>query len=373
LEGAGLGPQWQAIADSKTWQADPYATGLSSAEIIKCTSGPIRAIELRSQTANTGGLDLPNSWRIVTQIGFAVNADWPKRWIPGLHRLLINLPDARWIGNDIGLGLIEQLNKLPASGRTRLPVNIEIKARTPDTFGVLEWPDKSEQFRFSGGLQWPDHPTDYGVVEWPQLTYHSIDSHEIILSFLGEPSGEYSEGEAASPCWPIPSDNSIHEILSVAQLLVGDPPNSPLQVRPPEILSIPAPSFSYIWWLRYPVAAFSLTVVAFSLLFLAGVAPDWAGWIVFLGFAIVVLSFVIAIGSGLSRLNEIRRGCKRIVGIVERKWTSPDHHFIRVEGLPFVVESSQYRRLSEGNSVVVTFWPSDKRIESIRGATTPRV
>ena len=82
---------------------------------------------------------------------------------------------------------------------------------------------------------------------------------------------------------------------------------------------------------------------------------------------LVVAAF--AVGKGRDRLSEIRAGLNRITGKLDRKWISQDHHFIRVEGLPFTVKSSKHRNLSEGDSVVITYWPDSKSVESVERET----
>ena len=74
---------------------------------------------------------------------------------------------------------------------------------------------------------------------------------------------------------------------------------------------------------------------------------------------------------GLARLEEIKLGCTRLIGTLDRKWASPSHHFIRVEGLPFVVKDVRHRALSEGDDVIVTYWPEDKRIQAVERVPAP--
>jgi len=82
------------------------------------------------------------------------------------------------------------------------------------------------------------------------------------------------------------------------------------------------------------------------------------------------------------RFIEVRSGRTKLVGILDRKWESdtlggnPIHlitrlYFIRVEGLPFIIKSSQYQQVSEGDSVRVTFWPAAKRVDQIEQEIVP--
>ena len=46
-------------------------------------------------------------------MSFIVREGWANGWVPGLNRLSIHLDaDRHWIGNDMGLGIIAQLDEL---------------------------------------------------------------------------------------------------------------------------------------------------------------------------------------------------------------------------------------------------------------------
>lgn len=85
LEDFGYAPQWQSVAKDRTWHPKPYATfdGSDTVEIIRCTIGPILAIELRCETivTQTQTEVQDNKWRTDTEVWFQVRADWPKRWV----------------------------------------------------------------------------------------------------------------------------------------------------------------------------------------------------------------------------------------------------------------------------------------------------
>ena len=60
------------------------------------------------------------------------------------------------------------------------------------------------------------------------------------------------------------------------------------------------------------------------------------------------------------------------MGTVERKWRWTDeevalNHFrIRVRDLPFEVSDKIYESLSVGEEVLITFWPRDKAVASVK-------
>jgi hypothetical protein len=153
--------------------------------------------------------------------------------------------------------------------------------------------------------------------------------------------------------------------------------------------------------INYPIlAGYLLLTLLLVIGGLASIFWDWPGGrtdrAVFLAIVLFLISSYLCVKS-YKRLKMIRSGFAKIAGTIDRKWTSPDHgrdgwqgnasffkfryaiydtlsedmlYFIRVEGLPFVIAESQHRELFEGDSVTITYWPGDKRVESIERRTT---
>ena len=63
LEDRGFGPQWQSVAAFTIWHPHPCSTGSSTREIIKCASGPIKAVGLKESMKEVGGADDPPTWK----------------------------------------------------------------------------------------------------------------------------------------------------------------------------------------------------------------------------------------------------------------------------------------------------------------------
>ena len=56
---------------------------------------------------------------------------------------------------------------------------------------------------------------------------------------------------------------------------------------------------------------------------------------------------------------------------LERKWVTPEYHFVRVGRLPFMIRKTRYEKLSEGESVKVIFRLDDKRVDQIERVIVP--
>jgi hypothetical protein len=338
FEQRDYGPQWKPFARKKRWAPHSKAFGPASAVLMKCARGPIEAVELRASTVVTDSDDTSaTEWRTDTEVCFPVRPDWLRNWLPGFHRWAANLgADGYWTWNDVGLGIIEQLNNLPRPEEYDRATRIEVRNTDSD-----------------------DH-----------LTLHSVTNHQIEIVHGCGSTEVYGERDAVPRLsWRIPSKRSVQRVVSTAQLLAADPQYLPSQTRPPRVSAIPAKSIVYVRWTLIPIVAIALLTVGLGSIYWATQRSGAGmGWVLFFG---IVLSIIGAIGGfiGLDRLSQIRRGCLLLVGILDRKWVGPDHDFIRVEGLPFAVNGSHHRMLSEGDSVSVTYWPDDKRVESIERAT----
>ena len=268
-------------------------------------------------------------------MSFDVNQDWSNRWIQDVDLVSIRIDTVgHWFENDMGLGIIERLGRLPRP--QFVPRTTEIGVRTSQN---------QDDSNFAS-------PLDPGLGNYQKDVMIDIDA---------------GDADAPPMAWQIPSGESVSGFILIAELLSTSPPYIPSQTQPPGFSAVPAPRMHYLWWVKYPVLIAALIVGA-----LLSFLWDWSsrdtGWMVFLGIAqLVVAAF--AVGMGRDRLSEIRAGLNRITGRLDRKWISPDHHFIRIEGMPFTVGSFRHRHLSEGDSVVITYWPDDKRVDSVEVMT----
>jgi len=355
LENLGVGPEWHPLAEPRTWHPQ-HVSG--NAELIRCTSGPIEAVELRSRKIDEGG-DETTEWVYYTDVCFLLRSEWPKRWLLDLHMFSVWLDHrGRFTGDDCGLGIIDDLNTLSSS------------------VGAL----RTAEIKLGGHAHRSDKLPPHLEVKGKM---------EIVLSSWSSKNYE-SRDEAPLLRWNFPSSRSMKAIATVAEVVAADPPYLPPQTRTPETTAVPAPWISYLWWATYPILAVPILAIAFG--FLAS-AAGWLfrdsqggiGWYIVLGLIFLIVGIFIGL-AGLNRLQEIKRGFTRLVGTLDRKWAKvvfdenvtesspdsqePNYFYIRVEGLPFLVPRSQYRALSEGQTVEVIYWPKDKRVASLHAETT---
>ena len=129
LETHGFGPEWQPLAKEITWDVSrelPKYKKSGPAALINCASGPIETVELG---ATTGVSSDEGPWETTRLVSFIVREGWANGWVPGLNRLSIHLDaDRHWIGNDMGLGIIAQLDEL--AQQLRVPMIKLIRTRS---------------------------------------------------------------------------------------------------------------------------------------------------------------------------------------------------------------------------------------------------
>ena len=311
---------------------------------IWCTKGPIRTIELTSMnetTEESGGEDFGASvaleWRITNKLSYYVDRGWRHRWVPGLQMLSIKRAfDGRWFGNDAGLGIIEHLNDhdlgKPLEGMYEI---------------TSEGGDDSEK---------------------------SDDPHDVSLQRLAmsvSASRKFSRRWPDSPplAWEAPSDTSWEPLLAVAEGLLADPDYLPARNSAPRnVENVPRPRIRYLAWAPFQLLA--LMVLGYGLVLLAGgfsLSERFFGGV--LASLIGGLLSLIA----LTGFDEIREGHTQLVGTLDRKWAARGD-YVRVEGLPFAVPRRTYNSFSEGDTVVVVFWSTRKklvRLEHWTGESQP--
>ena len=217
LERSGYGPKWEPLAGTKTWDFEQEAAapdhrslgsiGTKRAEIITCRSGPIVSVDMSIQT---DVVEDSGFWQTHTEVCLLLRAEWTKRWMPELILLRVDLDfNGIWIGNDWGLGIIDQLNILPRQSGRLNGTWIEVRPR----------------------------------------------SRQIQLTYPGPATKDYRDGDAVPPIrWRIPSEAVMRELLAAAETLITDPPYLPSRrIRPSEIPGVPAPRSNYFWWAGYPI------------------------------------------------------------------------------------------------------------------------
>jgi len=382
LEDCGCEPQWQPMASKRTWPpARPRRGWLWSwsppedgrAEMIRCGSGPIKTVTLVWRSFDTDRANEGTAnWQTYTEVCFQTRADWANRWIPGLHLLSIHLKIKEWAGNDLGLGIIHRLNgALPTAASLK-----SNKIRVKPPYNYYGSPDK-------------------------RLDIHHVADHAIEIVGPENSTVQYDKAETQrasllASSWQIPQPSTILGLISVAQVIVEEPPNLPPRIEQPEVSVVPAPRINHLSWTGY---------LLLTLLLLGGgltsIFWDWPGrhlgWMLFLGIVLSLISFYFSVKT-YHRFFEVRSGLTKLFGTLDRKWVSPDHgyfefslsasfstdkyalydalsedeimNFIRVEGLPFKVKQEQYRELSEGDAVTIMYWPKDKRVEALMRETS---
>ena len=306
LQDLGFGPRWEPLAEQRTYDFQQEASvadyrsssvgdfGTKRAEVITCRNGPVISLELSIQTHDVG--DELTYWQTQTEICFVARADWTPKLLQGLHALLIHLEaDGTWDGNDLGLGIIDRLNGLTRGSSMLSGTKIDVGP---------------------GG--------------------------RIQAAIPGPSTKGYSSGVTIPPLhWRIPGQYLTHALISVAGILGADPPYLPLKIiRPSEIPSVSSPRKYYLWWTGYPLLAGAIAGGGVGSIYRFGPENNERA-IVLLGIVLLSVGVVVAF-SGLGRLGEIRRGCKRFVGTLDRKWALQ---------MSTTFESKGERTLSENHSI----------------------
>jgi len=169
LEGRGYEPEWQPMAECTNWNPHTESSGVSSSEIIKCTTGPIMAVAL--WTEKLGESDETISWYIYREVLFRVRLDWPTRRVPGINLLSVQVDtNGHWNWNDLGLGIIERLNGLPQPEGVLQAT--QIRVRPIDVFPSPRW--------------WSHWET--------QMDNHHVADYAIEIICLGKSITEYGGG-----------------------------------------------------------------------------------------------------------------------------------------------------------------------------------
>lgn len=329
---------------------------------IDLSHGRIKSIEVHE-----GSLPGAETERIPTyEILLDVVPDY--REIHGLRDFSIstltlhegNDVDVRWVGNDIGLGVIDSLNadqSLKASilellGGPLMIHHLQIKAEPSGAdLGFLGW-----FFLAASGI----HPTvmpETGPAQHLTISAGWLGSSGRIPDIPLRKFRNCFVGIARHlmACAPEPTkgrngDNSAVSSVSEQYQVTGSMTNGPHII--------------------YAIAVFALLsfctlgigVFAF---YSALASPDWLGangkeWVVIGGIAALSLGFW---GSTVTvnRVSMMKAGLHYLNGKVGRMWVTTDdkgnprRYYIRVEGLPFKVSRHVYEWLSEGHQVVVAF------------------
>lgn len=139
----GFGPEWQPLAEHSTWHP---AHGSGNAELIRCTSGPVEAVEFRSREVDEGDSETVTLVDY-TDVCFLLRSEWSERWLPGLYMFSVWLDrQGRFTGDDCGLGIIDKLNTISSSGRA-------LKAAQIKLGGVACWRDSFRHFDAKGKME----------------------------------------------------------------------------------------------------------------------------------------------------------------------------------------------------------------------------
>jgi len=373
LGDAGWEPVWQPAAELRTFQPNAHENRRngsyersSKTKIIACAIGPIKIVELIVATEEVGKTSEDLIWQTNKLVSFLLRTDWSRHRISGFQRFSVK-PDSygHWVGNDLGLGIIEQLNE----ARRFAEEQPQVRSRKPSEITIGGLRRDPEITCRNQGRQRASSAGDL----------HAVTECQIELVQRCGSTQTYGEtGPVPNPVWAIPKARAMQVFVSLAQI-VAEVPIRPLPTEPPGVSAINAPFNSYLWWMGYLI---------FAALFLGGgvvsIFWDWpgrsTGWMVFLGIVLIAIGMIVA-ALGLGRWEEIGRGCQRLSGSLDRKWVdrinddkelgngsiseSWEDHYIQVEGLPFIVNRSLHSKLRDGDSVIVTYWPDDKRIELV--------
>lgn len=373
LAGRGYSPKWYWQGDADKYDRFPEGPEFMMLGRIDCAGGPIRSVELMRMTEVTEKVsphEMPDyavEWKTTNHVSYNVDPDWGQRWVPGLHMLSIRSSMGSWTGNDMGLGIVNRLN---GDGSTRsLRDDLTIKAVAHKT---TLWPSTEEDGDL-GVVQADPH----AVLDQSLAIYSSTSTRTYKRSGSGKP-------DVAPPLrWQAPQEVSWEPLVALWEQLIVEPEYMPRRSPPKNLRPVPAPRINYVKWA--PVQALTLSVLAAGLVLLA-LSISWIpwqlpgnpnGWWIFGGVGVTLVGGVTTL-MALSWFDEIQEGCIELVGVLDRKWVAHEHarvprlgdHYVRVEGLPFVVSPSRFRLFAEGDKVIMLFWPRSKELVRLYKWTT---
>ncbi len=336
---------------------------------IVCQRGPIRAIDFKGPPAlantRTGIDGSAGDWRL----SLTVAPEYALR--PGMDDFRLNyaiyeghafdddgddsllelVPDICWVGNDMGLGVIDRLNSDKLLNR-RLFENPRLTIRA-------EWLD--EDIRIYGGIlgyfakssklarMWPSRPS------WNLHTEHN---RRLAIACSFESDRRPSHDRTTDPSRGRIDDTSYWFALDTVarHLFLGSSEFPSGTDAAPEALGPTVPAD------RFGVEGPEFLV-------------SWIGNVLFLAFwltFLVVWPFTAAMKFVLERLG----GAAETVGKIDSMWVATntdgrsgdwvDGCFVRVAGLPFKAPRDMYNRLAEGDGVVVQHWLRTKRVVDVR-------
>ena len=271
-------------------------------------------------------------WKTTYEVCFHVVPDWGRRSIPGLHSLFIEragLSPAGWVGNDMGLRIIDRLTADKSLGSLEEELTIS-PFRVEDYYGA---------------------PQHYG------LDPHEVANQRMIITY--STTSEAYRDKAPSVRWKAPPENSWGHLDAIARILLAEPellPEGDATTR--EFLRAPAPLASFYEWTLLPLLALGALAGGIT-----AISVDWSGrpigWMIFTG-TVLLLIGVGAAAAAVARFLEIREGCTEIVGVVDRKWTADEmiepgvgitnRRYVCVEGLPFLRWYPKTRQLAKRES-----------------------
>ena len=305
---------------------------------IRCADGPVRYVEFRSMRRE--------GWKgVLNEVRVHLEASWALGRVPGLHSLEIVGPqlsfeydeeggEAEWMGNDLGLGLIERLN-------------------TGDSIGDL----------------WDSPTINARPLDWEQehASSHAVTACAVVLTWTRTTSWPVLNWSAL----PVESYDALNRLLGLRLSEQEWLPNR--QGAASDIRSVHTPLGAYVRW-----ASWSLLPVG---MLTGGIALATWRWFTFwpsVSGIVLSLAGAIALMFSAERLLVYLHGMKRLVGILERKWLVNNDEYVEsfhvwVDGLPFEVSQKVYDWLSVGDRVAVAFKPRDKSVVSLRKMGQPGI
>jgi hypothetical protein len=337
LDQRGYGSTWswdQAAID--TYDRYPHRESQIVAGVIECASGPLKSIAFRSTTRRSDRVH-PDSWRSADEVCLVLRAEWESNSTPGLHRLVIKSPvdDSGWVGNDMGLGIVERLNADPSLGTLWDAV----------TIAALR--------------------VDHHAGMTADLDPHAVSDHRLTVSYSR--LHNYEKKQASPVRWTAPPMASWNALERVIAHLVAEPQELPRHDDASrQLRTVPAPLPYYLNW----GAAFAFVFAGIAAIVATLVAWDWPRTGYVIG-GLIMPAVIFWVGTLVKEdLGNVRRGCFELAGVVERKWHA-NHRghqpFIRVDGLPFQVSRRIHDSLFEGDAVAITYWPGRPFLRALMG------
>ena len=308
---------------------------------IVCARGAVRSIELRHSIEGSLDVDDDDPLKPVYNAVFTVKPEYPFSF--DRRQFSIEPSGTTWVGNDMGLGIIDRLN---GDTSAKLPTGAIFEMTLPNTFTMSH--------AWSPGTPDPVG-RDFPPVNWETLSIDVCRSLYSIATHL-----------TANPVW-LPTNDAKKETAASRSAPASDERAGSMD--------------DITYRLRDLVGSLVVTVGSLGV---GDAAVFWAirGW-TWPGHPLgwLIIGGIVALLVGVSAANHLTKAlhvgvdcCTELAGHVRRKWITTSKSdpsgqrqpcFIWIEEPPFEVSREIHDWLDEGDYVVVACWSGTKEVARV--------